>query len=90
MNKKELIKAVAEKCEMSQKVAGEVVTAFIDVVTESLVKGEDVSLSGFGKFLTVTRAARKGRNPQTGEEIDIPEKVVPKFKCSNTLKEKIQ
>ena len=72
MNKTELIAAVAERAEMSKKDAETAVTATIDVIAESLRKGEKVQLVGFGSVEVKTRAARTGRNPQTKEEIPIP------------------
>lgn len=89
MNKKELIKAISEKLGVTQKAAGEQVDAIIEVITEALAKGEDVALTGFGKFSVTERAAREGRNPQTGETIQISASKSPKFKASKTLKDMI-
>lgn len=86
MNKKELIKAISEKLGVTQKAAGEQVDAIIDVITETLVAGDEVSLTGFGKFSVVERAERQGVNPATSEKITIPASKAPKFKASSTLK----
>ena len=72
MNKRELIAALAEKTDSSKAEAEEFLTAFVDTVTETVSSGDPVTISGFCKFARVDRAARKGRNPATGEPIDIP------------------
>ena len=87
MNKAELITAVAENADMTKKDAEKVLNAFIDVVTETLVKGDKVQLVGFGSFEVRKRAARKGRNPQTKEEIKIPASKAPVFKAGKALKD---
>ena len=89
MNKTELIAAVAEKAELSKKDAEKAVKAFTDVVTEELVKGEKVQLVGFGTFEVSERAARTGRNPQTGAEMEIPASKAPKFKAGKALKDMV-
>ncbi len=89
MNKTELIAAVAERAEMSKKDAETAVTATIDVIAESLRKGEKVQLVGFGSFEVKTRAARTGRNPQTKEEIPIPASKAPVFKVGKALKDAV-
>lgn len=81
MNKTELIAAIAEKTELSKKDSEKVLKAFIEVVTEELKKGEKIQLVGFGTFEVVERAARDGRNPQTGEVMPIPASKAPKFKA---------
>ncbi|MDO5556689.1 MAG: HU family DNA-binding protein, partial [Clostridia bacterium] len=80
MNKSELIAAMAAKTGETKKGAEVTVGAFVDVITEALVKGEKVQLVGFGSFEVRKRAARKGRNPQTKEEIKIPASKAPVFK----------
>lgn len=90
MNKTELINEVAVKSELSKKDSGVVVNAIIDTITETLADGEKVSIQNFGNFETRERAARKGRNPQSGEEIDIPAKTAPAFKASKALKESVK
>lgn len=87
MNKADLIAAVAAKTGETKKVAETSVNAFVEVVTESLKKGEKVQLVGFGSFETRKRAARKGRNPQTKEEIKIPASTAPVFKAGKALKD---
>ena len=87
MNKAELVAAIAAKTGESKKSAEETVNAFVDVVTEALKGGEKVQLVGFGSFEVRKRAARKGRNPQTKEEIKIPASKAPVFKAGKALKE---
>ena len=87
MNKAELIAAIAAKTGATKKSAEESVNAFVEVVTESLKKGEKVQLVGFGSFEVLHRAARKGRNPQTKAEIKIPASKAPKFKAGKALKD---
>ena len=87
MNKTELIAAVAAKTGMSKKDAEKAVAATVDAITESLVKGDKVQVSGFGIFEVKTREARVGRNPRTKETIQIPATRLPQFKASNTLKD---
>ena len=87
MNKTELIAAIAEKTELSKKDSEKVLKAFIEVVTEELKKGEKIQLVGFGTFEVVERAARDGRNPQTGEVMPIPASKAPKFKAGKALKD---
>jgi DNA-binding protein HU-beta len=87
MNKAELIAAIAAKTGDTKKSAEEAVNAFVSVVTDSLKKGDKVQLVGFGSFEVRKRAARKGRNPQTKEEIKIPASKAPVFKAGKALKE---
>ena len=87
MNKAELIAAIAAKTGETKKSAEETVNAFVSVVTESLTKGDKVQLVGFGSFEVRKRAARKGRNPQTKEEIKIPASKAPVFKAGKALKD---
>ena len=87
MNKMELVAAIAEKTGATKKSADESLKAFIDVVTEALVKGDKVQLVGFGSFEVRKRAARKGRNPQTKEEIKIPASKSPVFKAGKAFKD---
>ena len=81
MNKAELIAAVAAKTGLSKKDSESAVTAFVDAVTEALVKGDKVQIVGFGAFDVKERAERIGRNPQTKKEIKIPASKVPQFKA---------
>ena len=87
MNKTELIAAVAEKTGLTKKDAERVVSATFETVTETLKKGDKVSVSGFGIFEVKTREARIGRNPRTKEEIKIPATKLPAFKASKALKD---
>ncbi len=87
MNKAELVAAVAAKTGDTKKAAEASVDAFVSAVKESLKKGEKVQLVGFGSFEVRKRAARKGRNPQTKEEIKIPASKAPVFKAGKALKD---
>ena len=87
MNKAELIAAVAAKTGETKKGAEATVNAFVDVVTKALKAGDKVQLVGFGTFEVRKRAARKGRNPQTNEQIKIPASKAPVFKAGRSLKE---
>ncbi len=87
MNKADLIAAIAAKTGETKKSAEATVNAFVDVVTGALVKGDKVQLVGFGSFEVRKRAARKGRNPQTKEEIKIPASKAPVFKAGKALKD---
>ncbi|WP_371197672.1 HU family DNA-binding protein [Eubacterium sp. 14-2] len=89
MNKAELIAAMSEKAELSRKDAEKALKAFTDVVTEELQKGEKIQLVGFGTFEVSERAARTGRNPQSGAEMVIPASKAPKFKAGKALKDMI-
>ena len=87
MNKTELIAAVAEKAEISKKDSEKALKAFIDVVTDELKNGEKIQLVGFGTFEVSERAAREGRNPQTGKTMKIEACKAPKFKAGKALKD---
>ena len=89
MNKTELIAAVAEKSSMSKKDAEAVINATVETLTDAMVKGDRVQLSGFGIFETKKRDARVGRNPRTKEAIQIPATTLPVFKASKTLKDAV-
>ena len=89
MNKTELIAIVAESAGLTKKDTDRVISAAIDAITASLVKGEKVQISGFGTFETKEREARVGRNPHTKEEIHIPATRVPGFKASKALKDTV-
>ncbi|MGI5851277.1 MAG: HU family DNA-binding protein [Clostridiales bacterium] len=90
MNKAELISAVAEKSELTKKDAEKAVNSVISVITDALANGERVQLVGFGTFEVRDRAERKGRNPQTREEIIIPASKAPVFKAGKALKDSVQ
>lgn len=86
MNKTELIAAVAEKSSLTKKDAEKAVAGVLDAISEALVAGEKVQLVGFGTFEVRERAARVGRNPSTGEDIEIPASKAPAFKPGQVLK----
>lgn len=86
MNKTELAAIVADKADISKEKANEVVTAITDEITAALAREDSVSLIGFGSFVRRSRAARKGKNPQTGEEIDIKASNSVGFKAGKALK----
>lgn len=89
MNKAELISNVAEKTELTKKDSEKAVSAVLESIEEALSKGDKVQLVGFGTFEIRERAARKGRNPQTGEEINIAAARVPVFKAGKLLKDAV-
>lgn len=89
MNKTELVAAIADKTELSKKDSEKALKAFIDAVTEELKKGEKIQLVGFGTFEVSQRAARTGKNPQTGKAISIPASKAPKFKAGKALKDTV-
>lgn len=89
MNKTELVAAIAEQAELSKKDSEKALKAFIDVVTEELKKGEKIQLVGFGTFEVIERAAREGRNPLTGEKMNIKASKAPKFKAGKALKDAV-
>lgn len=91
MNKAALIEAVASKTKLTKKQVEEVMETMLDDITQSLKKGEEVVLTGFGTFSAKTRHARKGVNPQKpNEKIDIPEVIIPKFKSGKALKDALK
>ena len=85
MNKTELIDAVAEKANASKAAAGAIVSAALEAITEAVAKGDSVQFIGFGTFSVQERAARTGRNPQTGKEMKIAAKKVVRFKAGAAL-----
>ncbi len=89
MNKQELIAAIAEKAEMEKDDAKKALNAFIEVVGDELKKGEKIQIIGFGTFEVSERAAREGRNPQTGEAMEIKASRNPKFKAGKALKDSL-
>lgn len=90
MNKAELVAAISEKSDLSKRDAENAVNAFVECVEGAMRKGDKVQLVGFGSFEVRKRAARKGRNPQTREEIHIPATKAPVFKAGKSLKDAIQ
>jgi DNA-binding protein HU-beta len=89
MKKKELIERIAEKASVPKSEAQKHFEAFEEVVTEALKAGEEVQITGFGKFSVRERKAREGRNPQTGEKMRISAQKVPSFSAGNALKEAV-
>lgn len=86
MNKSELIEALVAKTDMSKAAAGRALDALMETITATVAKKQDVTLVGFGTFKAVKRAARKGKNPRTGEAIKIAATTVPKFTPGATFK----
>ena len=87
MNKADFINAISEKTEISKKDVNIVINAFQEVVTETLKRNDNIVLTGFGKFESVKKAAREGKNPMTGEKINIAAKMAPKFRPGKALKD---
>ena len=90
VNKSELIDAIAESADISKAAAGRALDAMTNSITGALKKGDQVTLIGFGTFSVKERAARTGRNPQTGAEIKIPASKVPGFKAGKALKDAVK
>ncbi len=86
MNKEELVQEVAKKANVTQKDAAEILAALIDTIEKSVAKGKKITLVGFGTFERRERAARTGRNPQTGKELKIPARKVPAFTAGKKFK----
>ncbi len=89
MNKSELIDSIAESADISKAKAGMALDGMVSAITEALKNGDSVSLIGFGTFSVRHRAARKGRNPRTGEEIEIKASINPAFKAGKALKDAV-
>ena len=89
MNKLQLTDAVAQKAGMTKKDAAEAVNAILDVIVEALAAGDDVKITGFGGFEVKERAARTGRNPKTGEAVEIPASKYVAFSAGSSLKDKV-
>lgn len=90
MNKADLVEEVAGQTGLTKRASREAVHAVISAATDSLARGEKVTLVGFGTFKTVERRARRGRNPQTGGTIQIPAKKVPRFKAGKDLRQRVR
>ncbi|MBA3426841.1 MAG: HU family DNA-binding protein [Rubrobacteraceae bacterium] len=90
MNKTSLIQEIADRTDASKSEAQKFFDAFTNVVQDSLKKGEDVQITGFGKFYVQKREAREGINPQTKQKINIPASRVPKFTAGNALKDQLK
>ncbi|WP_237068260.1 HU family DNA-binding protein [Microbulbifer guangxiensis] len=89
MNKSELIEAIAESADIPKAAAGRALDAMVDSITEALKKGDQVALVGFGTFAVKERAARTGRNPRTGDPIEIAAAKIPNFKAGKALKDAV-
>jgi DNA-binding protein HU-beta len=89
MNKSELIEAVAGAADLTKADAGRAIDATVEAITKTLAKGDSISLIGFGSFSISHRAARQGRNPRTGETIQIKAAKLPKFKAGKALKDAV-
>ncbi len=90
MTKGDLVNTMAARANITKSAAEKALNAFVDGVTSALRRGERVSLVGFGTFEVTNRAARRGRNPRTGQEINIPASKAPKFRAGKALKEAIR
>ncbi len=90
MTKSELIDKVAKEAKIPRAAAERAINSFTDTICETLKAGDKITLTGFGTFQVSNRAPRKGRNPRTGQEIDIPAVKIPKFKCGKSFKDSVQ
>lgn len=90
MKKADLVAKVADEAKIPRAAAERAINAFVNVITDALKAGDKVTLPGFGTFMVAQRAARKGRNPRTGQEIKIPSAKVPKFKVGKNLREAVK
>lgn len=90
MTKNDLIEKVAKKSNLTKRAAADAVNSTFNLIRDSLVRGEKVVITGFGTFLVRSRASRRGRNPQTGEAIQIPSKKLPSFIAGKTIKKIIK
>lgn len=90
MTKNELIKRVAKKSHLTKRAAVDAVNSVFDIIRDNYVRGEKTIITGFGTFLIRSRAARRGRNPQTGQAIQIPSKKLPSFSAGKTIKRQVK
>ena len=90
MTKKELVDHVADKCDMTKADSERALSCIVDTIFDSLKKGDEVAIAGFGAFSTSQRAAREARNPRTGEIVKVPAMRVPKFKAGKALKDAVR
>ncbi|PTQ74701.1 DNA-binding protein HU-beta [Nitrosomonas oligotropha] len=86
MNKTEMIEEIASRTNLTKADAARAVNAVLDTIVETVAKGDDVTLPGFGSFKSVQRAAREGKNPKTGEKLQIAATIAPKFSAGATFK----
>jgi DNA-binding protein HU-beta len=89
MNKNDLITQVAKESKLTKTDANKAIDVFIETITKTLKKGDDIRLTGFGTFTTANRAATEGRNPRTGQKIKIAATRLPKFRAGKLLKEAV-
>lgn len=87
MLKPDIIKSMTTKTDLTQDKCRAALEAFLSIVEENIIKGNEVKISGFGTFATSERSARKSRNPKSGEDIEVPAKIMPKFTFSRKFKE---
>lgn len=90
MTKNELVEKVAKKAHLTKRAAADAVNSTFNLIRDAMVRGEKVVVTGFGTFLVRSRAARRGRNPQTGQTIQIPSKKLPSFSAGKTIKRLIK
>lgn len=90
MTKNQLIERVAKKASLTKRAASDAVNSVFNLIQDNLLRGEKTIITGFGTFLVRSRAARRGRNPQTGETIQIPGKKLPSFVAGKTVKRKVR
>lgn len=90
MTKNQLIEKVAKKAHLTKRAAGDAVNSVFNIIQENLNRGEKTIITGFGTFLVRSRAARRGRNPQTGDTIQIPSKKLPSFTAGKTSKRQVK
>jgi len=90
MNKGDLVEKIASEVGLTKRASSEAVGAITSVITEALARGEKATLVGFGAFQVMERKARRGKNPQTGQTIEVPAKKVPKFKAGRGLGEAVR
>lgn len=89
MNKAELVEVISEKTGIQKNTVALIISETHETIIEKLKEGDSVKIAGFGIFLSKKRDARKGRNPKTGETVEIPEKMIPKFKPSKAMKDNL-
>ncbi len=90
MTKNQLIEKVAKKSHLTKRASQDAVNAVFDIIGENIIRGEKTIITGFGTFLIRSRAARRGRNPQTGQAIQIPSKKLPSFTAGKTIKRMVR
>ena len=90
MNKEELVKEVSKKAKVSQKATGDIIAATLETIEKTVKKGHKVTLVGFGTFEVRERAAKQGRNPRTGEAMEIPASKLPAFRAGQALKDAVK